>query len=224
MPLNLFAQEMVNLMTHNSYPYHFSENSVIKGKVIRELKCAFNRLGLPYRVEMSEYWKNNLLLQDSKIDGLLTTVSNNLSEKYSVSSQSIDEKKILWFNFGAPLSLDTRTPEHKKLIVTAIYGSEEWYSIKREGYRIKYQPRTLIELFNLLLNNKVDAVASTKEQLDKFIRMSGNQGVSLTKTNYKTLDLKVLFSLDFIHENSNFLAKFNIAIDNCLLTSAGTKE
>jgi len=215
------AQEMVRLVTHQSYPFHYTENNVIKGNVIGELKCAFNRLGLPYRVEMSQQWRNSLLLQDGKVDGLVTTVSNKSNEDYGQSSKVISIKNTLWFNIGAPLNINNQTAEYKKFAVAAIFGSEEWYSLKKEGYNISFQPRNATELIQLLLANKVDAIVSTQAVVDKSLRQNQNFGVNLSHTEYKAFGLKLHFSNDFIHSSPNFLAKFDYAIDNCILTSSG---
>lgn len=73
---NSLAIERVRLATHQVYPYHYVENGKVYGDVIRQVKCAFNRMETPFKAEFSDWVDVELRLRTGQLDAIFAVANS----------------------------------------------------------------------------------------------------------------------------------------------------
>lgn len=213
------ADGTVMLATHDAYPHHYIERGEIKGRVIRQLQCAFNRMETPYRAEFGGWVDDELSLRTGKIDGIFAVAMNDSRKVYGELSQTLATKNLYWYFSGTKLDVTQDNPLYQRYRVAAEFGSDEWFMIKRQKYNIRMKPKNAKSLVKMLLNHEVDAIL-IDERVFEYQKNKANVGnITFTRTPYQTIDLGVLFSSAFLQKNPRFLASFNQAVSNCLIST-----
>ncbi|WP_258872129.1 transporter substrate-binding domain-containing protein [Thalassotalea euphylliae] len=213
------ADGTVILATHDVYPHHYIERGEIKGRVIRQLQCAFNRMETPYRAEFGGWVDDELSLRTGKIDGIFAVSMNDTRKDYGELSTPLATKHLYWYFSGTKLDVTQDNPLYQRYRVAAEFGSDEWFIIKRQKYNVRMKPKNAQSLVKMLINHEVDAIL-IDERVFEYQKNRANVGnLSFTRTPYQTIDLGVLFSTAFLQKNPRFLASFNLAVSNCLITT-----
>lgn len=213
------ADGTVMLATHDVYPHHYVERGEIKGQVIRQLQCAFNRMETPYRAEFGGWVNDELNLRTGKIDGIFAVAINDTRKAYGELSKTIATKNLYWYFSGTKLDVTQDNPLYQRYRVAAEFGSDEWFMIKRQKYNVRMKPKNAEALVKMLVNHEVDAIL-IDERVFEYQKSKANVGnLTFTRTPYQKIDLGVLFSSAFLQKNPRFLTSFNQAVSNCLIST-----
>ena len=198
------AESTVKLATHDVYPHHYVENGEIKGMVIRQLQCAFNRMETPYRAEFGGWVDDELSLRTGKIDGIFAVSINDTRRAYGELSTPLATKNLYWYFSGTKLDVDKSNPLYRRYRVAAEFGSDEWFMIKRQRYNVRMKPKNADALVKMLINHEVDAIL-IDERVFEYQKNKANVGnLTFTRTRYKEIELGVLFSSAFLQQNLDF--------------------
>ena len=218
-----YAEGTVKLATHDVYPHHYIENGEIKGLVIRQLQCAFNRMETPYRAEFGGWVDDELNLRTGKIDGIFAVSINDTRQTYGELSTPLAKRKLFWYFSGTKLDVGMSNPLYRRYRVAAEFGSDEWFMIKRQKYNVRMKPKNAQSLVKMLINHEVDAIL-IDERVFEYQKNKANVGnLTFTRTPYQEIELGILFSSAFLQQNPRFLSTFNQAASNCLVSNNGTQ-
>lgn len=216
-----YGEDVVQLATHDVYPHHYVENDEVKGLVIRQMQCAFNRMETPYRAEFGGWVDDELRLRTGKIDGVFAVAMSDTRKQYGELSIPLATKKLYWYFSGTKLDVDAANPLYQRYRVAAEFGSDEWLMIKREKYNVKRKPRSAKSLVKMLINHEVDAILIDERVFEHEKNKANVGNLTFTRTAYEEIKLGVLFSSAFLQQNPRFLTAFNQAASNCLVSSDG---
>ncbi|RXE98095.1 transporter substrate-binding domain-containing protein [Pseudoalteromonas sp. PS5] len=211
------AKEVVQLATHDAYPYHYVENELVKGKVIRQVQCAFSRMETPYRAEFDTWVEAELKLRTGKLDAIFAVAGSEARSRYGSLSTAIAKKHLYWYFSGAEMDISDSNPLYKKYKVAAEFGSDEWFDIKRKGYNVQMKPRNGHALLKLLLGHEVDAILIDEHEFEYELAKFKLHNTNFSRREYSTIELGVLFSNAFLKARPTFLEAFNSAASNCLV-------
>ena len=220
---NAFALEKVRLATHDVFPYHYIEDGQVRGTVMRQVKCAFNRMETAYRAEFSDWVDVELKLRTGKLDGIFAVTMNHSRSEFGTLSATIAEKKLHWYFSGTKVDINTTNPIYQKYKVAAEFGSDEWLQLKRANYNVKKKPRTAKALVGLLMSHEVDAILMDEREFEHELEKLNLQQTRFASEYYGDIKLGVLFSQAFLNDRPTFLQAFNTAASNCLVPNTGNQ-
>ncbi|WP_247670928.1 transporter substrate-binding domain-containing protein [Pseudoalteromonas sp. MMG005] len=217
------AKDLLRLATHDAYPYHYIENGSVKGTVIRQIKCAFNRLETPYRAEFSDWVDVELRLRTGNLDGIFAVAQSEARSEFGQVSVAVAAKHLYWYFAGNKIDIETTNPLYQRYKVAAEFGSDEWLDLKRKSYNVRMKPRNARALVQLLLSHEVDAILLDEHEFEHEIAKLRLQDTVFSRTEHGTIDLGVLFSKAFLNDRPTFLDAFNTAVSNCIVPNSGSQ-
>ncbi|RZG01249.1 transporter substrate-binding domain-containing protein [Pseudoalteromonas sp. CO348] len=215
--MHVTGKEVVQLATHDAYPYHYVENELVKGNVIRQVQCAFSRMEAPYRAEFDSWVEAELKLRTGKLDAIFAVAQSDARMRYGTLSIPMARKHLYWYFSGAEMDINDNNPLYKKYKVAAEFGSDEWFDIKRKGYNVQMKPRSGNALLKLLLGHEVDAILIDEHEFEHELAKFKLQNTNFSRREYGTIELGILFSKAFLKKRPTFLEAFNTAASNCIV-------
>ncbi|TMP45158.1 hypothetical protein CWB96_04030 [Pseudoalteromonas citrea] len=218
---SVLGKDLIRLATHEAYPYHYIENDRVKGSVIRQIKCAFNRLETPYHAEFSDWVDVELRLRTGKLDAIFAVAESAVRSEFGEVSVPVAAKHLYWYFAGNKINIKTTNPLYQRYKVAAEFGSDEWLALKRASYNVKMKPRSASALVKLLISHEVDAILLDEHEFEHEISQLRLQDTAFSRTEYGTIDLGVLFSKAFLNDRPTFLDAFNTAVSNCIVPNNG---
>lgn len=218
---NSLAIERVRLATHQVYPYHYVENGKVYGDVIRQVKCAFNRMETPFKAEFSDWVDVELRLRTGQLDAIFAVANSERRSKFGELSIPLAQKHLYWYFTGSKIDVATTNPLYQKYKVAADFGSDEWLTLKRQAYNVQKKPRDAEELVQLLVSHEVDAILLDEQEFSYELSKHNLQSTRFSRQHYGKIALGVLFSKAFLNEHPTFLQSFNTAASNCLVQDTG---
>ena len=213
----LFGQEKVRLATHHAFPYHYIENGTVQGDVIRQIKCAFNRMETAYRAEFSDWVDVELRLRTGNLDAIFAVAASPSRNEFGELSTPLASKNLYWYFTGPKIDIAQTNPLYQKYKVAADFGSDEWLALKRSGYNVQKKPRNAQELVKLLVSHEVDAILLDEKEFEYELAKQNLQSTRFSRQFYGKMALGVLFSKAFLNEHPTFLQSFNTASSNCIV-------
>ncbi|MCJ8349250.1 transporter substrate-binding domain-containing protein [Moritella sp.] len=206
--------ERLLLATQMWSPYQYQENGEMKGLGIVKLKCILKVMKQPYQITMTDWDRSQILTEVGELHGLFLASKNDTRDKYAEYSAPLMNQTWSWFSLSD--AIDTKSHQFKKEVpVTALFGSNKWLWLQKQGYRVEKKPRRATALIELLLSGEVGAVLANDVVMDNAINQLGISHRAITKTMVNEKPLGVYFSKKFTEKYPLFINEFNQAIVAC---------
>ncbi|MEZ8093655.1 ABC transporter substrate-binding protein [Photobacterium swingsii] len=206
--------ERLLLATQEWRPYQYQERGVMKGPGITQLKCAMKVLKQPYQITMTDWDRAQILIEVGEQHGFFLASKNGIRDKYADYSSPVMQQTWSWFSLSD--SIDTEDPMFKKeVMVTALFGSNKWFWLQSQGYRVEKKPRRPTALVELLLSGEVGAVLANDFVMESAIKKLGVSHRAITTTKVNDKPLGVYFSKKFTKQYPRFIKEFNQAVQQC---------
>lgn len=208
------SPERLLLTTQEWYPYQYTEEGVIKGSGIDKIKCILREMKQPYQLMMTDWDRAQLLTEVGTQNGFFLASQNDKRDEYAFFSAPISEQNWSWFSLS-DLN-DTESVMFKSNVeVTALFGSNSWFWLQKQGYQVNKNPRSAKAMLELMINGEVTAVLGNEAVIEDTIKEMGISYRAISKLRAKSQPLGVYFSKAFVKKYPLFLNKFNNAIKSC---------
>ena len=206
--------ERLLLATQVWSPYQYQEDGEMKGLGIVKLKCILKVMKQPYQITMTDWDRSQILTEVGELHGLFLASKNDKRDKYADYSAPLMKQTWSWFSLSD--AIDTKDIQFKKEVpVTALFGSNKWFWLQKQGYRVEKKPRRATALIELLLSGEVGAVLANDVVMENAINQLGISHRAITKTVVNEKPLGVYFSKKFTKKYPLFINEFNQAIVAC---------
>ncbi|WP_299017751.1 transporter substrate-binding domain-containing protein [uncultured Photobacterium sp.] len=206
--------ERLLLTTQPWRPYQYQENGEMKGPGIAQIKCVMKEMQQPYQITMTSWDRAQILIEVGEQHGFFLASKNGIRDKFADYSSSVMTQTWSWYSLSD--SIDTQDPMFKKEVaVTALFGSNKWFWLQKQGYRVEKKPRRPTAMIELLLAGDVGAVLANDFVMEAAICELGVSHRAISKTRAKEKTLGVYFSKKFTKQYPRFLNEFNQAVAKC---------
>ncbi|WP_414933151.1 substrate-binding periplasmic protein [Vibrio europaeus] len=202
------------LATQEWFPYQYQENGVMKGPGIDKVKCVMRHLDQPYQLTMTKWDRAQLMTEVGSQHGFFLASHNSKRDEYAEYSAPLEEQNWSWFSLSDSTEVDSAMFK-SQIKVAALFGSNKWFWLQKNGYRVNKKPRTPKALIELLLNGEVGAILGNDAVIDETIKKMGVSYRAISRTRVQSQSLGVYFSKAFIKRYPRFLAEFNDAAKQC---------
>ncbi|EPN0074975.1 substrate-binding periplasmic protein [Vibrio cholerae] len=206
--------ERLLLTTQDWFPYQYQEDGEIKGRGIKQIKCIMRVMQQPYQITMTSWYRAQILTEAGEHHGFFLASSNDKRDKYAVYSVEFAKQNWSWFSLSDSTDIDSPTFK-TQVEVVALFGSNKWFWLQKNGYRVSMKPRTPKAMLELLLQGQVGAILGNDEVIEDTIKEMGISHRAITKTRAQSHPLGVYFSKSFIAKYPQFIAEFNVASQKC---------
>lgn len=206
--------ERLLLATQEWFPYQYQENGEMKGSGIEQMKCIMRVMQQPYQITMTSWDRAQLLTEVGSQHGFFLASGNAKRDEYAVYSESIAKQNWSWFSLSD--ATDVNSAMFKTQVeVVALFGSNKWFWLQKNGYRVSMKPRTPKAMLELLLQGQVGAILGNDEVIEETIKQMGISYRAISQTRAQSQPLGVYFSKSFTAKYPQFLAEFNLASQQC---------
>ncbi|CAH8225066.1 transporter substrate-binding domain-containing protein [Vibrio aestuarianus] len=206
--------ERLLLATQEWFPYQYQENGEMKGPGIERVKCVMRVMDQPYQLTMTKWDRAQLMTEVGAQHGFFLASRNSKRDEYADYSVPLDQQNWSWFSLSDSTELDNAMFK-SQIEVAALFGSNKWFWLQKNGYRVSKKPRTPKALIELMLNGEVGAVLGNDAVIDETIKKMGISYRAISRTQVKSNPLWVYFSKAFTKKYPNFLNEFNEAVSQC---------
>ncbi|WP_440889349.1 substrate-binding periplasmic protein [Vibrio sp. WZ-1] len=206
--------ERLLLATQEWFPYQYQENGEMKGPGIERVKCVMRVMDQPYQLTMTKWDRAQLMTEVGSQHGFFLASRNSKRDEYADYSAPLDQQNWSWFSLSDSTELDNAMFK-SQVEVAALFGSNKWFWLQKNGYRVSKKPRTPKALIELMLNGEVGAVLGNDAVIDETIKKMGISYRAISRTRVKSNPLGVYFSKAFTKKYPNFLNEFNDAVSQC---------
>lgn len=206
--------ERLLLATQQWRPYQYQEEGEMRGPGVDKIKCVMKGMQQPYQLTMTSWDRAQILTEVGDQHGFFLASRNDIRDKYAQYSAPVMNQAWSWFSLSD--SIDTKSTMFKEQItVTALFGSNKWFWLQKQGYRVEKKPRHSGTLVELLLSGEVGAVLANDFVMEEAIKELGVSHRAITKNRIKEKPLGVYFSKKFTKQYPQFLKAFNEAVTQC---------
>lgn len=206
--------ERLLLTTQEWFPYQYQEEGEMKGPGVESIKCVMKALKQPYQLTMTKWDKAQLMVEVGSQHGFFLASQNAIRDTYAVFSAPIDEQKWSWVFLSDATDVGSeKFKEHVE--VAALFGSNKWFWLHKQGYRVERKPRSPDALLELLLNGEVGAILANDAVIDETIKKQGVSYRAISKKRIKSNPLGVYFSRNFVEKYPQFMDSFNSSAKKC---------
>ncbi|MDN3680819.1 transporter substrate-binding domain-containing protein [Vibrio tapetis subsp. quintayensis] len=206
--------ERLLLATQEWFPYQYQENGQMKGVGIEKIKCVMRVMRQPYQFTMTKWDRAQLLTEVGSQHGFFLASHNNKRDEYAIASDAVAEQNWSWFSLSD--ATDVNSAMFKNQVeVAALFGSNKWFWLQKNGYRVSMKPRSAKAMLKLMLNGGVGAILGNDAVIEETIKQMGISYRAISKTRMKSQPLGVYFSKSFTEKYPQFLTEFNRANAQC---------
>ena len=206
--------ERLLLTTQEWRPYQYMQDGKMQGPGIEKIKCIMKVLKQPYQITMTDWDKAQIAVEVGEQHAFFLASQNAVRDKYAIYSSPVMNQVWSWYMLSD--SIDTQSDIFKdRVAVTAIFGSNKWLWLHKEGYRVEKKPRHSTTLVELLLAGEVRAVLANDFVMQDAIKTLGLRHQAITRKVLKDKPLGAYFSKKFTQQYPLFLSEFNQAIKQC---------
>ncbi|MDO6524584.1 transporter substrate-binding domain-containing protein [Motilimonas sp. 1_MG-2023] len=202
------------LTTQDWPPYQVYQDGEMRGTALNKVKCALGKLGQPYQLTMTSWQKAQLAVQSAKQDGFFVAAQTQERDEYATLSTPIAQQRISWY-FATGVKPLPSSLIKLDLRVSAKFGSNKWFELKRGGYNVVKKPRDAKTLLKLLKNREIDAILEDELVFKHTLKDAGLKADYFQSELVETLSMGVYFSNHFIKQYPDFLGHFNAAVSSC---------
>lgn len=206
--------ERLLLATQEWFPYQYQENGEMKGTGIQRVKCVMRVMDQPYQLTMTKWDRAQLMTEVGSQHGFFLASRNSKRDEYADYSASLEQQSWSWFSLSDSTELDNEMFK-SQVEVAALFGSNKWFWLQKNGYRVTKKPRMPKALIELMLNGEVGAILGNDAVIDETIKKMGISYRAISRTQIKSNPLGVYFSKAFTKKYPNFLNEFNTAVSQC---------
>lgn len=206
--------ERLLLATQEWFPYQYQVNGVMKGPGIDKVKCVMRVMQQPYQLTMTKWDKAQLQTEVGSQHGFFLASHNSKRDEYAVYSDALADQKWSWFSLSEASEINSSMFK-SQVEVAALFGSNKWYWLQKNGYQVSKKPRTSKALLELMLNGDVGAILGNDAVIEQTIKKMGISYRAITRTKMKSQPLGVYFSKAFVTQYPRFLTEFNQAAKQC---------
>ncbi|EHY1015699.1 transporter substrate-binding domain-containing protein [Vibrio vulnificus] len=206
--------ERLLLATQEWFPYQYQENGAMKGLGIERLKCVMKVMDQPYQITMTKWDRAQIMTEVGSQHGFFLASRNSKRDEYADYSVPVEQQNWSWFSLSDSTELDSAMFK-SQVEVAALFGSNQWFWLQQNGYRVNKKPRATKALIELMLNGEVGAVLGNDAVINETIKKMGISYRAISQTRIKSDPLGVYFSKAFTKKYPNFLNEFNEAVYQC---------
>lgn len=204
----------LTLSTYEFSPYVYIQDGQVYGDSIEKIKCTLAQLNKPYKITVRNWFSGYLRLINEKQDGFFIVQESSDLSPYGEISSPMTNQTLTWF-YGKDKNYKINHTTKSQLKFAAVYGSQEWFELKRNGYNLIKKPRNIQDLISLLKNKEANVVVADEIAFKSAVKASGEFEDYFNSTLFKKIKLGVYFSNEFLTKEPDFLPDFNIALGAC---------
>lgn len=209
------AAERVRLATQLWPPYQTLDDGVMGGVVLERVQCSLRRMQQPYELHMMRWDKAQLLVETDQMHGFFAGSKNSARARYAEASDPVISEGLSWF-FNPGVILDAGEESSKyKARFGAKFNTSKWLFLKKNGYNVIKKPRDAEALLKMLWQGDIDVALEYELVFEHFMKQSGIPTSYFRRAPFRTQDLSVHFSKNFLKEHPGFLERFNQALQRC---------
>lgn len=206
--------ERLLLATQEWRPYQYQENGEMKGPGIDKLKCAMRVMKQPYQLTMTSWDRAQLLVEVGEQHGFFLASLNDFRNQYADYSAPVMNQVWSWFSLSDSINPNNAVFK-EEVAVTALFGSNKWLWLHKEGYLVARKPRKSVTLVELLLSGEIGAVLANDFVMQEAIKNIGISHRTITSKVMKKQPLGVYFSKKLTKKYPQFMHEFNQAVTQC---------
>ncbi|WP_107242685.1 substrate-binding periplasmic protein [Photobacterium frigidiphilum] len=206
--------ERLLLATQEWFPYQYQENGVMKGPGIDKIKCVMRAMKQPYQITMTSWDRAQLLTEVGAQHGFFLASHNVKRDEYAIYSDQIEQQNWSWFSLSDATDVDSAMFK-SQVEVVALFGSNKWFWLQKNGYRASMKPRSAKAMIDLMLKGEVGAILGNDAVIEETIKQMGISYRAISKTRVKSQPLGAYFSKSFVKEYPQFVDEFNRATQQC---------
>ncbi|MRI32674.1 hypothetical protein EOPP23_06690 [Endozoicomonas sp. OPT23] len=219
-PLGSAAAEnqKLKLVTWNWPPYlQAISNQKLSGPAIDRLRCSLGRINQPYQVVFTDRHNAFRQFQSGRQQGFFPVASGAEKNVEGRISRPLIVQHWMLYSFRDTGKAFFSSSDYKQnFSIGATFGSDEWFWLKKNGYRVTKQPKGSNRLIELLLDRKVEAILLPKALMNQEFKKRNLSANSFNSIELNSQDLGVYFSQKFLDTNPGFLSSFNDALKACM--------
>nr|WP_087024196.1 transporter substrate-binding domain-containing protein [Thaumasiovibrio subtropicus] len=186
----------------------------MKGTGIEKIKCIMRELEQPYQLTMTQWDRAQLMVEVGSQHGFFLASRNTSRDSYAVFSSPISEQRWSWFSLSDSTDVDSDVFK-KQVEVVALFGSNKWFWLHDQGYKVEKKPRSPQAMLELLLNGEVGAILGNDAVIDETIKQMGISYRAISQKPVTQRPLGVYFSKTFNENYPQFVSQFNRAAKQC---------
>ena len=176
------------------------------------MKCVMKVMDQPYQFTMTKWDSAQLMTEVGSQHGFFLASCNSRRDEYADYSEPFDEQNWSWFSLSDSTELNKATFKSQ---VEVLFGSNKWFWLQKNGYRVSKKPRTPKALIELILNGEVGAILGNDAVIDETIKKMGTSYRAISRTRVKSNPLGVYFSKALTKKYPNFINEFNKEVSLC---------
>lgn len=206
--------ERLLLATQEWFPYQYQEDGEIKGTGVERIKCIMKKMEQPYQLTMTKWDKAQLQTEVGSQHGFFLASHNSKRDEYAEYSAPVMDQNWSWFSLSD--SIEIKSSMFKNQVeVAALFGSNKWFWLQKNGYKVSMKPRSAKAMVKLMLKGDIGAILGNDEVIEETIKQLGLSYRAISKTQVKSQPLGVYFSKAFVKKYPQFLTEFNRTIKQC---------
>ncbi|WP_282096210.1 substrate-binding periplasmic protein [Epibacterium ulvae] len=207
--------QVLRLATQSLPPYQMIQNGEMTGIAVERVKCALDRMNVPYEFHMTAWSGAQLGTEMGRFDGFFVGSSNKSRAQYSVPSSPVVSEDLAWY---MQLSSDVDPNDQADALsarYSAKFATSKWRYLQSNGYNVIMRPRDAASLLNMLVVGDIDVALEYELIFSHFMEERGLSEEQFRKIPFRRQDMRVHFSKDYVNANPLFLRRFDNMIQIC---------
>ena len=208
----------LKLATWNWPPYlQAISHQELSGPAIDRLRCTLAKIRQPYQLVFTDRKNAHRQAQSEKQDGFFPVTPATARGLDGRISDPIIIQHWMLYSFRDTGKAFFSTSDYKEnFSIGATFGTDEWFWLKKNGYRVTKQPRESDRLIELLLDRKVEAILLPKELMNQEFEQRNLSEESFSTIELHSQSLGIYFSNRFLDVRPGFFNRFNQALKTCM--------
>lgn len=206
---------VLRLATQSLPPYQMLEDGSMGGLAVERVKCALDKMNVPYEFHMTSWSRAQLGTETGRFDGFFVGSSNKNRARYAVPSSPVVSEDLAWY---LPLNSDIDPNEPADALsarYSAKFATSKWRYLHRNGYNVVMRPRDAASLLNMLVTGDIDAALEYELIFTHFMEERGLSEDQFRKIPFRRQDMRVHFSKTYVNANPLFLGRFDDMMKLC---------
>lgn len=212
------AQEepVLRLATQFLPPYQMLEDGQMTGVAVVRVRCALDKIGLPYELHMMEWSEAQIATENGEMDGFFVGSSNASRERYAVASDPVITESLAWY-MRRGLEVDPNDPADKlSARYSAKFATSKWLHLKSDDYNVVMKPRDAESLLKMLVSGDIDVALEYELIFEHYMTLRGIPLDEFRKIPDALNSMSVHFSKTFDNAHPAFRREFNVHLAECV--------
>ncbi len=211
-------EQKLKLATWNWPPYlQAISHRELTGPAIDRLRCTLGRIQQPYQVVFTNRKNAYQQVLKRNQNGFFPVTPATVNGLDGKISNPIIIQRWMLYSFGDTGKAFFSTRDYKEnFSIGATFGTDEWFWLKKNGYRVTKQPKGSDRLIELLLDRKVEAILLPSELMNQEFVLRNLSAESFSTIELHSQNFGVYFSDQFLSAKPGFLNRFNQALNTCM--------